>query len=217
MRNHKIAMFTMLLALTMVLFLACRPVTEEPTEQTNVVIDNSATVQEEPGEQDTDTEDEGIPHGAERVGIVYMDPIHMMTVFIKNGDWTYFKNPDSGVVYFHNENDDSGTNLISISAYVSDEDALEVFEKWWNMMMESYKDRGFEIETKELETIEINGGYTAYHHQYDLIEEGEILHCTNTCWNADGMMYTCVSSSDDECNEEVLTALHDIFDSFERM
>ena len=207
----------MLLVLAMVLFSACRSGTEEPAEPQNIVIDNSAEVQEEPEEQDTDTEDEGIPPDAERVGIVYMDPDHMMTVFIKNGEWEYYKDPGSGVVYFNNENDASGTNLISISAYISDEDALEVLEKWLDMMMESYKDRGFEIETNDMEAIEINGGYTAYHYQYDLIEEGGILHCTNTCWNTGGMIYTCVSSSNDEGNEEVLTALQDIFNSFERM
>ena len=217
MKNYKIAIFTMLLVLAMVLFSACRPGTEEPAEQLNVVIDNSAKVQEEPEEQDTVTEDEGIPPGVERVGIVYMDPIFMMTVLINNGEWMYFKDHDTGVVYFYNENEVSGMNLISISAYISDEDALEVFDDWWDMLMGSYKDQGFEIESNEMETIEINGGYTAYHHQYDLIKDGEILYCTNTCWNADGMMYTCISSSDDEGNEEVLTALHDIFDSFERM
>ena len=74
------------------------------------------------------------------------------------------------------------------------------------MMREGFEGWGLEVDAKGRQTIEINGGYTGYHYQYDVQEE-EIVHWTNTYWNADGMLYICLSSADEANSKEVMEAL----------
>jgi len=154
----------------------------------------------------SDEQDYGESSDMAIVGITYSDLMFRMSVVINNTDWIYYRLSNPEQAYFFNNTNPCRYSLISISAFPFLGDVYQEITRLWDEMLENHANSPMEhsFVYQERQAITVGEGqYSGYLHSFEATFEGTLLMFNAVFWNADGMMYICTTSSDENNAKEV--------------
>ena len=186
-----------------------------PTSTFLQTTESTATPTPTPKPSQTTTQSLPLPEGASVEGFIYSDPEMRMQVMILNKEWGYFKEEQTGQVFFYNYEKQDWENLISISAYEAAGDAQKTMESLWASMTSQYDSMGAVF--NEAAQVPVGERIIATAYLYGLDTGTTIISCTFLLWNTEDMVYLCTTSNDHAHSQEVFDALMDILTSFQAL
>ena len=156
---------------------------------------------------------------AQPVALAYVDPLFRMTLLINNPEWTFYRQRDPEQVFFFNSVNPSADSLIAISAFPSIGDISQEIAMLWEEMREAYMYMlyGFEYGDKEVLQIGV-GEHRGYLRAFSAeLSNGGTMTANVVFWSANGIIYICTTTANEQTAEEVQNVLDGILSSFMSM
>ena len=162
-------------------------------------------------QEDTDLSLEESPD-RELIGTMYADPELGMFLFLNNPEWTFYKDRSLGQVYFFNDVNHNGNNLISMSAQEFTGDATETAKQLWEMMMVNHESH--DVEYQEVIEILVGGEYEGFLFPFIIRANGMTFTFYALFCSAENTMFILTTSAEQSYETEVRDVLDGIIESF---
>ena len=162
-------------------------------------------------QEDTDLNLEE-PPARELIGTMYADPELGIIVFLNNPEWTFYKDRSLGQVYFFNDVNHNGNNLISMSAQEFTGDATETAKQLWEMMMVNHEPH--DVEYQEMIEILVGGEYEGFLFPFTIRADEMTFTFYALFWSAENTMFILTTSAELSYESEVRDVLDGIIESF---